>query len=370
MAEISQTEVNDLVAKLINNLVNIRDETGKFLMTIPSGRVVDTKGWITGWEWTHGIGLYGIWNYYELTADESLLRHIHEWFDAQMFGPEGSTLKNINTMAVFLPLACVAERFPTSSHRYIPYLDAWAEWAMNELPRTKCGAFQHITYLTDNHEQMWDDTLMMTVMPLAKIGFLLGRPHYVEEAKKQVLLHIKYLVDRRTGLFFHGYTFEGNHHFAEALWARGNSWITMVIPEFIELLDLRPGNYLREVLVETLQAQVEKLAELQDPDTGLWHTLLDDPTSYLESSASAGFAYGILKGVRRGYLDRKYRPMAEKAASGVISQIDSDGELQNTSFGTGMGDTLQFYRDILLTSMPYGQAMAIMALGEYSRLSL
>lgn len=370
MAEISQTEVNDLVTKLINNLVNIRDETGKFLMTIPSGRVVDTKGWITGWEWTHGIGLYGIWNYYELTAGESLLRHIHEWFDAQMFGPEGSTLKNINTMAVFLPLACVAERFPSSSHKYIPYLDAWAEWAMNELPRTKCGAFQHITYLTDNHEQMWDDTLMMTVMPLAKIGFLLGRPHYVDEAKKQVLLHIKYLVDRRTGLFFHGYTFEGNHHFAEALWARGNSWITMVIPEFIELLDLQPGNYLREVLVETLQAQVEKLAELQDPDTGLWHTLLDDSTSYLESSASAGFAYGILKGIRRGFLDRKYRPMAEKAVAGVISQIDSDGELQNTSFGTGMGDSLQFYRDILLTSMPYGQAMAIMALGEYSRLSL
>jgi unsaturated rhamnogalacturonyl hydrolase len=29
---------------------------------------------------------------------------------------------------------------------------------------------------------MWDDTLMMTVLPLAKIGKLLNRPEYVEEA--------------------------------------------------------------------------------------------------------------------------------------------------------------------------------------------
>jgi unsaturated rhamnogalacturonyl hydrolase len=32
-----------------------------------------------------------------------------------------------------------------------------------------------------------------------------------------------------------------------------------------------------------------------------------------------------------------------------------------------MGDSLQFYKDIPRTSMPYGQAMAIMALGEFLR---
>jgi len=368
--QVSQKECDVLVNKLITNLVNIKDETGQFLMEIPGGRIIDTKGWITGWEWTHGIGLYGIWNYYDLKNDPKFLQHIYDWFEAQMFGPDGSTLKNINTMAVFLPLAYVIERFPQTSHKYIPYVDAWAEWAMYDLQKTKCGGFQHATYLTDNNEQMWDDTLMMTVMPLAKIGLLLDRPHYLEEAKKQMLLHIKYLVDTKTGLFFHGFTFDGNHHFAEALWARGNSWITMVIPEFIELLKLKRGEFLREFLLETLRAQVEALVELQDMELGLWHTLLDDPDSYLESSASAGFAYGILKAVRRGYLNKKYRNCAEKAISGVISQIDNNGELQNTSFGTGMGDTLQFYRDIPLTAMPYGQAMAIMALGEYSRLHL
>ena len=40
----------------------------------------------------------------------------------------------------------------------------------------------------DNDEQLWDDTLMMTVLPLAKIGLVLNRPHYVEEAKRQFMV--------------------------------------------------------------------------------------------------------------------------------------------------------------------------------------
>jgi unsaturated rhamnogalacturonyl hydrolase len=89
---------------------------------------------------------------------------------------------------------------------------------------------------------------------MAKIGLVLGRPQYVEEgpfqsplppidgptssltfarlvrynaAKYQFLLHIQYLMDTTTGLWFHGWQFEGTggHNFARALWARGNCWV-------------------------------------------------------------------------------------------------------------------------------------------------
>ena len=109
---------------------------------------------------------------------------------------------------------------------------------MDGLPRTEENGFQHIVFNSENPQQLWDDTLMMSVLPLAKIGKVLNRPHYIEEARRQFMVHIKYLVDRKTGLWFHGWTFEGRHHFAEALWARGNCWVTIAIPEFIELLDL------------------------------------------------------------------------------------------------------------------------------------
>ncbi|QTE30110.1 beta-galactosidase BglB [Pengzhenrongella sicca] len=357
---ISRDAIDELVHRLTDNLVAITDETGEFLLRLDDGRVIDTKGW-SGWEWTHGIGLYGIWQYYDQTGDAAMRDIVDSWFTARL--AEGTT-KNVNTMAPFLTLAY---RYEESGDRsLLPWLDSWAEWAMRAMPRTPHGGMQHLTLAEENHHQLWDDTLMMTVLPLAKIGLLLDRPDYVREATFQFLTHVAYLMDRETGLWFHGWSFEGNHNFAKARWARGNSWLTMVIPDFLELVDLPKHDPVRRFLIEVLDAHVAALAALQ-ADTGLWHTLLDDPQSYCEASATAGFAYGILKAVRKGYLDPAYAPVAEKAVQGIVANISADGELQQVSFGTGMGPDLDFYRAIPRTSMPYGQAMAILCLAEYRR---
>jgi unsaturated rhamnogalacturonyl hydrolase len=207
----------------------------------------------------------------------------------------------------------------------------------------------------------------MSVLPLAKIGLLLDRPDFVEEAKRQFMVHIKYLADRKTGLWFHGWTFLGRHNFADALWARGNCWVTIAIPEFIELLDLKPGDGLRAFLIDALEAQIKALTEYQDQATGLWHTIINDKTSYLEASATAGFAYGILKAVRKRYIGKEYEAVAIRAIKGVLANIDDKGELQQVSFGTPVFDTIQGYKDIPLTSMPYGQSLAMLALGEFQR---
>ncbi|OKL60432.1 hypothetical protein UA08_03996 [Talaromyces atroroseus] len=365
MSKPPAADIHNAIRLLIDNLINIKDETGRFLMHLEDGRIIDTKSW-AGWEWTHGIGLYGVWKYYEMTGDASLLTIIEDWFSARI--AEGGTTKNINTMAALLTLAYVYEK--TGNVTYLPWLDSWAEWAMYDLPRTKYGGMQHITYDNENPQQLWDDTLMMTVLPLAKIGKVLGRAEYLTEAKKQFLIHIKYLFDARTGLFFHGWTFEdGGHNFAQALWARGNSWLTIVIPEILELLDFTDANDpIRTHLIDTLDAQCEALKRFQHA-SGYWRTLLNhaDEGSYVEASATAGFAYGILKAQRKRYIDRQYRDTADKAIQAVLGAIDQQGELQNTSFGTPMGHSLDFYREIPVTAMPYGQAMAIMALVEYLR---
>ncbi|KAL2148977.1 hypothetical protein VTH82DRAFT_1663 [Thermothelomyces myriococcoides] len=379
-AGITSQEVHAKIELLISAMVDIRDKTGEFLLRLPDGRVIDTKGW-QDWEWTHGIGLYGIWQYYQMTNEPRYLAIIEDWFAARFAA--GGTTKNINTMAAMLTLAYVYER--TGNPAYLPWLDGWAEWAYHDLERTRHGGMQHITYLEENREQLWDDTLMMTVLPLAKIGLVLRRPHYVDEARRQFLLHVQYLFDAKSGLFFHGWQFHedgrpGGHNFAEARWARGNSWLTIAIPEFLELLRENNANdvALEAFLRSTLRAQCEALRPLQDPATGLWRTLLDVSEaegSYPEASATAGFAFGVLKGLRRRDLPAargdaaaaEFEDMAIRAVRAVLANISPDGELLNTSFGTGMGRDLQHYKDIPVTSMPYGQAMAIMALVEFSR---
>ncbi|PZO05615.1 MAG: glycoside hydrolase 105 family protein [Alphaproteobacteria bacterium] len=357
--DIARSTIDETLSRLIDNLVNIKDTTGEFLLRLEDGRVIDTKGW-NDWEWTHGIGLFGLYRLYGQTGDEAVLQIMLDWFRNRF--EAGTPTKNINTVSPFLTLANLYEH--TGDETYIPYLDTWAEWLMDGLPRTEEGGFQHIVFNDENPQELWDDTLMMSVLPLARIGLLLDRPHYVEEARKQFLIHIKYLFDKKTGLWFHGWNFIGRHNFADALWARGNCWVTIAIPEFIEMLDLPPEDALRRFLIETLEAQVKALAQHQD-GSGLWRTLIDDPSSYLEASSAAGFAYGILKAVRKRYLPVEYEAMAVRALKGVLANIGDDGELKQVSFGTPVFDTLQGYRDIPLTSMPYGQAMAIMALGEF-----
>jgi len=359
---VSRAGVCELIDRLTVNLINIKDETGEFILKLEDGREIDTKGW-AGWEWTHGIGLYGLLKYYEQTRNQMAKTVIDEWFADRL--AEGTPTKNINTMAPFLTLACLYEQQGNMAWR--PYLEEWAEWVMYTMPRTQAGGLQHIVYNKLNREQMWDDTLMMTVLPLAKIGLVLDRPEYVEEAKFQFLTHIQYLMDTRTGLWFHGWTFEGNHNFADALWARGNSWVTIAIPEFIDMLGLKADDPVRQHLLSTLQRQAAALAQMQDSQSGMWHTLLDDPDSYVEASATAGIAYGLLKAVRLRYLDASFAPVAEKAVRAVVDNINPKGELLNVSFGTPMGHDLDFYKQIPRTSMPYGQAMAMLCLSEYLR---
>ncbi len=310
------------------------------------------------WDWPQGIGVYGIWKCYEKTHDDKYLTYLKSWY-AKSFAA-GLPGKNVNTVAPLLCLAFLYER--TKDQDYLPYIKHWAEWIMNEMPRTKEAGFQHITCEAMNTGELWDDTLVMTVLFLAKMGKLLNQKAYVDEAVRQFFLHTKYLADRSTGLWFHGWTFEGNHNFAKALWARGNSWITIGITDLLEITEIQGAE--KMFLVETLKRQIEALKKHQDK-SGMWHTLIDDHASYLEASATAGFAYGILKSVRKGYISSEFFETGSKALVATVSNIsDETGELKQCSGGTSMGRDLDFYRKISLQPMAYGQAMAMLALIE------
>jgi unsaturated rhamnogalacturonyl hydrolase len=93
---VASQDVDKTINLLIHQLVNIKDETGEFLLKLEDGRVIDTKGW-SGWEWTHGVGLYGLWKYHTLTGSTEALAIIEQWFAARF--EEGGTTKNINTVA-------------------------------------------------------------------------------------------------------------------------------------------------------------------------------------------------------------------------------------------------------------------------------
>lgn len=314
------------------------------------------------WEWTQGVGLYGLWKLFETTGKQEYLTLLKRFYESQM--EVGFPPLNVNTMTPYLVMSFMAEYLQDET--YLQPCRQAAQWIMDEMPRTEEGGIQHQTSDDTNEQELWDDTLFMTVLFLANMGRILKREDYKQEAQYQFLLHMKYLQDPKTGFWYHGWTFLGRNNFSGAFWARGNCWLTIAIPEVLSMIDC--PEQIRRILQETLENQVQALAQKQ-AESGMWHTLLDDPTSYEEASSTCGFAYGILRGIHTGVLDRKWLSVAEKALDPILRLISDEGVLGQVSYGTPMGRTdKDFYKKIPIKPMPYGQALAILFLVEAKKI--
>ncbi|MCQ0970063.1 glycoside hydrolase family 88 protein [Paracoccus sp. TK19116] len=310
------------------------------------------------WEWPQGVGLYGLAQLWLARGkDPALGRRLTEWYDRAL--DRRLPGLNVNTTAPMLALSILWRE--TRDPRHGAVLEDWAERVMQDAPRTPFGGFQHDVSDKLNAGELWDDTLFMMALFLASYGQASGRRDLVDEAVRQFLVHAQFLTDRETGLWFHGWTFEGRHNFARARWARGNAWVTACLIDLPELAEIEPGA--RSHLTALLRDQAAALLPLQAP-SGAWHTLLDDAASYEETSATAGFAYGLLKAARLGVGDATWRDAGLRAVDAVLRQIGPDGVVGGVSYGTRMGHDLQFYRDIPIQPTGYGQSLAILALVE------
>jgi Predicted unsaturated glucuronyl hydrolase involved in regulation of bacterial surface properties, and related proteins len=357
---INRQLVNDKLDKLLKSFQKVLyEDDGTFLENMKSKNLAgDDITKYQYWEWTQGIGLFGLWKMFDSTYEIRYLDMLMKYYNERI--ETGLPSKNINTCAPMLALSYVAEY--TKNDTYFLICGEWAEWIMKDLSRTKEGGFQHITSDTVNDQELWDDTLVMTALFLANYGRITENSSYMEEAKYQFLLHAKYLTDKKTGLWFHGWTFRGNHNFTEALWGRGNCWITIAIPELLNMISCEES--VRRFLLEALQQQISALMKYQE-SSGLWHTLIDDPDSYVELSATCGFSYGILRAAHLGFITLDYKKSIYKALDAVLQNITEDGIVNQVSYGTAMGrDTKEFYKNIEIKPMPYGQALAMLFLLE------
>lgn len=316
------------------------------------------------WDWPQGVGIYGFHRYDKFKENDKYKTFITDWFNKRIAA--GLPPKNVNTTAPMLTLIDYA-----NEDEMLEKLCAeWAEFLVNDLPKTKENCFQHVTSdvtgtgLILNESEIWIDTIFMAVLFLNKYGKKVNNQKYRDVARYQILQHIKYLFNPIDKLFYHGYSFNNNDNFGEVYWCRGNSWFTYGIIDFLEMCD-DEDQYLRDFVLEVYQNQVDKLLELQS-DSGLWHTVLDDISSYEETSGSAAIVAGILKGIRLGILAHKdYMPACKKCIAALIEAIDVDGTVLKVSGGTGIGMDVEHYKNIIVTPIAYGQSLTIIALNEY-----
>jgi unsaturated rhamnogalacturonyl hydrolase len=187
---------------------------------------------------------------------------------------------------------------------------------------------------------LWLDDLYMSVPALAQMGTLTGERRYYDDAVKQVLQFSRRMFNREQGLFMHGWV-QGMEVHPEFRWARANGWALMTL---VELLDVLPEDHAgRAAVVDLLRAHVRGLAARQ-AGSGFWHQLLDRDDSYLETSATAIYAFAMARAINRGWIDpAAYGPAVMLAWNAVTTKVNAQGQVEGTCVGTGMGFDPAFY---------------------------
>lgn len=224
-----------------------------------------------------------------------------------------------------------------STTNFRPLIDSHIEYIMKKEHRLSDGT------LARNRPQantLWLDDMFMGIPALAQMGKLTGDKKYYDEAVKQVKQFSKRMFNTDKGVYMHGWV-EGMTEHPQFHWARANGWAILTKVELLEVLpESHPG---RAEILALLKAHVKGLAKYQS-GAGFWHQLLDQNDSYLETSATAIYAYCFAKAINKGWIDAlAYVPATLLAWNAVSTKVNEKGHVEGTCVGTGMGFDPAFY---------------------------
>ncbi|MGB3611602.1 MAG: glycoside hydrolase family 88 protein [Cellvibrio sp.] len=211
---------------------------------------------------------------------------------------------------------------------------------LKEHPRTSEGAFWHKQAYP---HQVWLDGVYMGMPFLARYSVMFEDGASLAEVVKEFKLVHEKLRNPESGLYYHAWDESKQMNWAdketglsEFYWGRGLGWLTMAL---VDVLDYIPENNteLRKPLLDMITELAADLRRYQDPATGTWYQIMDQPErvgNYRESSGSAMFTYFYAKAINKGYIPDSYRATAEKAYEGLIKEfitVHSDGLISMTN---------------------------------------
>lgn len=187
-----------------------------------------------------------------------------------------------------------------------------AEYFLRTAPRTEDGVIFHI----DNKPQLWIDSMYMCPPFLAVMG------HY-REALFQVEGLRKYLWNSGRKLFSHIYDYGLKKFARRDFWGVGNGWAAAGMTRVLRALPSEMKED-RKKLVGYIKDLLDGCLRYQRDD-GLFHDVLDNPRTFVETNLAQMLAYTIYRNIKLGWLNRDYLKKAEKMRQAVHSKIDELG---------------------------------------------
>ncbi len=307
------------------------------------------------WNYTFGLVAHAYLKLWQKDGDKRYFDYAKAYIDTMIdsngsivgYKKDGYNIDLVNPgKALFILLK------ETGDQRYKIAMDTLREQIKTQ-PRTKAGGFWHKQRYPN---QMWLDGLYMGAPFYAQFGSEYNEPANFDDVANWFIIMEKKARDTKTGLLYHGWDESKQQKWADKktglsphFWGRAMGWYAMAL---VDALDYFPENHpKRAAIIAILNRTVEAIVKVQDPETGCWYQVLDQGTregNYLEGSATAMFAYTLLKAVRLQYIDAKYSDTAIKSFDGLcnhLMQKQPDGRIVVTPVCAVAGLGGDPYRD-------------------------
>ena len=307
------------------------------------------------WDYPIGVVLAAMLQVGDVTGDRTYSDYTFRNFDfifdhldyfrrqAAQFGPQPNGYRRLIHMAALddcgaIGAALIKAYSKKADPRYRTTIDQIADYIAHKQMRLPDGT---LARARPQPVSLWIDDSYMSIPFLAQMGKLTGDRSWYDDAARQVIGMAERLQDPATGLYDHAWYENTASYDPKFFWGRGAGWGVM---SAAELLSVLPENHpQRARVLEIFRRAARGVAQTQG-NTGMWHQLLDKTDSYMETSATAMFTFGIARGVNRGWLSPVYAPVAQAGWQALSKMVRPDGRIESICVSTTAAyDAVYYY---------------------------
>jgi unsaturated rhamnogalacturonyl hydrolase len=185
-------------------------------------------------------------------------------------------------------------------------------WILSTCPRAADGTLFHI----EGTHEVWVDTVYMVVPLLVLSG-------HIDEAATQLDGHRLRLFDETSHLYAARWDEDARQLTSAQPWGTGNGWVVAGIARALRHLGSQEPQF-RRTAAEHGRAVIDGCLPHRDRD-GLFHNVVDDPSTFGEANLAQMLAYGILSGVADGWLPDAYAAHGRSLLASARAQVNAAG---------------------------------------------
>ena len=198
--------------------------------------------------------------------------------------------------------------------------DRMLDYLLHHAPRAENGALLHFS----DSDRPWVliDSIYHSPAFMAVAG------EYAE-AVRRVEAYRKLIFDPEKQLYRVMWDVRKGEWRKEVCWGGGNGWTAAALARIIPILpDEMDGERLKLI---GYAGEVIDGCVAHQRDDGLFHDVVDDPTTFVETNLGQMLACSIYRGIAAGWLDASYCEPADRMRKAAHAKVDEFGLVQDVA---------------------------------------